>query len=65
MFQASLGTDSGEPNNTTHTIDDGWTCNNCFVDSKKYKKCAGCQFFEVDTILDLPPHYSWQIWYQL
>ncbi|KAJ7695340.1 hypothetical protein B0H14DRAFT_2650587 [Mycena olivaceomarginata] len=62
---ASLGTDSGEPNNTTHTIDGGCTCNNCFVDSKKYKKCAGCQFFEVDTILDLPPHYSWQIWYQL
>ncbi|KAJ7680083.1 hypothetical protein B0H14DRAFT_2655490 [Mycena olivaceomarginata] len=40
-------------------------CNNCFVDGKKDKTCAGRRFFKAETILDLPPHNSRQIWYQL
>ncbi|KAJ7801897.1 hypothetical protein B0H14DRAFT_3155361 [Mycena olivaceomarginata] len=54
-----------KPDNTTHTITGGHECNNCFVDGKKDRKCAGRRFFKAETILDLPPHHLRQIWYQL
>ncbi|KAJ7303651.1 hypothetical protein DFH08DRAFT_825746 [Mycena albidolilacea] len=53
-----------EPSNATHTIKGGRACNNCIVDGKNEKNCVGRRFFETETILDLPPHFSWVIWYQ-
>jgi hypothetical protein len=53
-----------EPSNATHSIKGGRACNNCFKDGKSEKNCVGRRFLEMETILDLPPHFSRVIWYQ-